>query len=375
MGSGTADQVPASADAAVQMVLKALIADDIEIQNVDWDTDDDGRLENQGVEAFANFASGDEFDGYPLQSGDLSQLDGSITSIEENTNANRPSAGTEGRIFFESDTGKVLYDDGASWVDLGLSEDQISLANLSSRSITDLSDVSGVTAFEEDTSGNRPSAGTEGRIFVESDTGRVLYDDGASWVEMGLSESQISLANLGSRSHSDLSDAPSSAHHTKTTDMDDLNDVTGITSFEENTNANRPSAGTEGRIFFESDTGKVLYDDGASWVDLGLSEDQISLANLSSRAHSDLSDAPASAHHPESESDTATASGDGSTTTFTLSHNLGSTPTAVSVQPTSADAAGDFHVSSKSSTSIDVTYASAPASGTDNLTWDIITHA
>lgn len=71
--------------------------------------------------------------------------------------------------------------------------------------------------------------------------------------------------------------------------------------------------------------------------------------------------------------DTETASGDGALTTFTLAHSLGEVPTVAQVQPTSADAAGSFYVSNKTSADIDVTYGTAPASGTDNLTFDIIT--
>lgn len=71
--------------------------------------------------------------------------------------------------------------------------------------------------------------------------------------------------------------------------------------------------------------------------------------------------------------DTATASGDGTATTFTLGHSLGVAPTVAHVQATSADASGAFHVSNKTTTTIDVTFASAPVTGTDNLTFDIIT--
>lgn len=78
-------------------------------------------------------------------------------------------------------------------------------------------------------------------------------------------------------------------------------------------------------------------------------------------------------------SDTDTASGDGAATTFTVTHTLGQAPSTVHIQPTSADAAGDFHVSNKDSggtgDTIELTYAAAPASGSDNLTWDIITVA
>lgn len=89
--------------------------------------------------------------------------------------------------------------------------------------------------------------------------------------------------------------------------------------------------------------------------------------------HGTDTDAPTDAHHTPPASDTDTQSGDGTATVFTIAHSLGSTPTAVSVQAESADAMGDFYVSNKTSTAVDITYASAPASGTSNLSWSVIT--
>lgn len=63
-----------------------------------------------------------------------------------------------------------------------------------------------------------------------------------------------------------------------------------------------------------------------------------------------------------------TQSGDGSTTAFTIAHGLSAAPSVYSVQPASADAAGDSHVTADSS-NLTITYGTAPASGTDNLTW------
>lgn len=74
-----------------------------------------------------------------------------------------------------------------------------------------------------------------------------------------------------------------------------------------------------------------------------------------------------------SETDTDTASGDGTQTTFTLSHSFGQVPSTASVTATSADAAGAFYVSNKTDSAVEITYTSAPASGTDNLTYDITT--
>ena len=67
----------------------------------------------------------------------------------------------------------------------------------------------------------------------------------------------------------------------------------------------------------------------------------------------------------------ATKSGDGSTTTFTINHPLGEIPRAVYPQPTSADANGNFYITNKTASSFDIVYESAPANGTDNLSWDI----
>lgn len=67
----------------------------------------------------------------------------------------------------------------------------------------------------------------------------------------------------------------------------------------------------------------------------------------------------------------ATASGDGTTTSFTVQHGFSGTPDAVSVEATSSAAAGDFHVTNVGSSTLDIVYASAPPSGTDNLSWTI----
>ena len=61
-------------------------------------------------------------------------------------------------------------------------------------------------------------------------------------------------------------------------------------------------------------------------------------------------------------------SGDGTTVAFSIAHGLISTPTFVNVQPGSADADGDFYVT-VDATNITITYGTAPASGTNNLTW------
>lgn len=65
----------------------------------------------------------------------------------------------------------------------------------------------------------------------------------------------------------------------------------------------------------------------------------------------------------------ATASGNGSTTAFSFNHGLTGTPNQAVVTAASSAAAGNFYVTSNS-TQITVTYTSAPANGSNNLTWN-----
>lgn len=62
----------------------------------------------------------------------------------------------------------------------------------------------------------------------------------------------------------------------------------------------------------------------------------------------------------------AVFSGNGSTTVFTIAHGLAATPTAWSVDAASSAAAGSFYTTA-SSTLLTVTFLSAPASGSSNV--------
>jgi hypothetical protein len=72
---------------------------------------------------------------------------------------------------------------------------------------------------------------------------------------------------------------------------------------------------------------------------------------------------------PTENAGSETQSGDGSTTTFNIPHGLAEPPTQANVIAGSADAAGEFWVSAFGQSTIEITYASAPAGGTDNLSW------
>lgn len=72
----------------------------------------------------------------------------------------------------------------------------------------------------------------------------------------------------------------------------------------------------------------------------------------------------------DASGESVTASGDGSTT-FTLSHSHGLAPPNIGVIATTEDASTDFWISGGDSSSVDITYATAPPSGTDNLGYDV----
>lgn len=160
-----------------------------------------------------------------------------------------------------------------------------------------------------DTSGNLPVAGTSGRIFFETDTGRVLYDNGTSWVEVGLSESQISLANLGSNSHSDLSNITSDDHHTQPSTGTGLSGTTTFSLDESygatwTTNQEFSSGITISGGDLDDGT-NVIFDQGNSWVPISILEhdsvtvagNTVQLGNSVNVTHSDISNISSNDHH------------------------------------------------------------------------------
>ena len=117
-------------------------AENVETQNLTLagntlDSDGDGVFDNADVNALTSLSQGDSFSGYPLNAADISQLDSSITEIVEYTSGNVPAAGTDGRIIIESDTGRILFDNGSSLVEIGLSEGEISHDNINGVSASD----------------------------------------------------------------------------------------------------------------------------------------------------------------------------------------------------------------------------------------------
>ena len=159
-----------------------------------------------------------------LENGSVAALDGSVTELREDTSANRPAAGTEGHIFFETDNGRILYDNGTSWIVIGTTN--ISETNHSAgdhEAGGDLALTLGslasmdATAIRADTAANRPTAGTADRLFIETDTGTIYRDTGSVWNVMGTT-------NIADTDHATTS-------HTGFDTSEVLRDTTGAVQF------------------------------------------------------------------------------------------------------------------------------------------------
>lgn len=161
-----------------------------------------------------------------------------------------------------SDTKGIWFNDGAEWEYSGIT------------SLRD-SDVSGVEALIADTNANRPTAGTAGRLFFETDTHSVFFDTGSAWISLGVDPANIGANDLGfnpaTQSELDSHTATGNAHHAKTTTLDELTD-SDASAIIVDTESNLPVAGTADRVFLARDTGKILYDNGANWVLIGASK-------------------------------------------------------------------------------------------------------
>ena len=66
------------------------------------------------------------------------------------------------------------------------------------------------------------------------------------------------------------------------------------------------------------------------------------------------------------------ADGDNSQTDFTVTHSLGVTPGNVTLTPKTSASAATHYISEMDDTSVTITFASAPASGTGNIEFDLL---
>lgn len=115
--------------------------------------------------------------------------------------ANLPTAGIEGRLFFSTDTLVIMWDSGTTWYNvtpstsvptatdsvLGLVKPDGTTITISAGVISATSSALGAInqVIMEGLDASKPTAGTQGRLYFTTDTGKIYYDNGTAWVLVG----------------------------------------------------------------------------------------------------------------------------------------------------------------------------------------------
>lgn len=100
--------------------------------------------------------------------------------------ASRPAAGIPGRLYYASDTLTFSRDNGASWDTLALSGAAVDAAYVTLASAAGLTNetlFSGLVG--RGAASSRPSAGTPGRLYFDTDNNVMQRDNGAGWDDVG----------------------------------------------------------------------------------------------------------------------------------------------------------------------------------------------
>jgi hypothetical protein len=98
----------------------------------------------------------------------------------------------------ESSESSTIYIDGSGSEKAGIYiYDGSEYITAGVREINDLNDVTGVESITADSSGNRPTAGTQGQVFIDESNDKLQFDDGSSWVDIGTKASNIEAGDLG----------------------------------------------------------------------------------------------------------------------------------------------------------------------------------
>jgi len=226
--------------------------------------------------------------------------------------ADRPSAGVAGRIYIATDERKVYRDTGTAWEEITAVErladheakktdvhgvaspDEIAGKSYVDDSISahEGKALDGVHKVLTGNEADMPPAGEAGRIYIATDTLKIFRDTGTEWKELtavgrlnthegkntgvhGVGTSYICKTSRSDQlpSWGDIPDKPSEfPPEPHTHPISDITDIVNIAELRRDTSANRPTAGTAGRIFFETDTKRVLFDDGSAWLQLGVAK-------------------------------------------------------------------------------------------------------
>jgi hypothetical protein len=155
--------------------------------------------------------------------------------------------------------------------------------------------------------------GTSGNVLVGQGTGVDMAWKDISGITGTITDSQHGIRGSGlhADSHARLHALDSASDHSGTiTDAQHGSRGSGLHAdshaldhrgrqlLQADVIANRPAAGTVGRIFYATDQGIFYYDNGTAWVEFLRAETVSRLAYLAERAHSSLTGIGPDDHHP-----------------------------------------------------------------------------
>lgn len=210
----------------------------------------------------------------------------------------------------------LTYDDAANTLTVAVDESGISLANLGSHDHSDLTGVNSDNHHSRYT--DEEVEDTVDALLQEGSNVGLFYDDAAGTLTISATDTKTNVSDDGVQVVANVGDINFGSLISVTDDGDGTVTITG-------TNTEKTEEEIEDIVDGLLTGGNAIsltYDDANNILTIDVSESGISLANLGSRQHSDLSDAPSSAHHTKT---TQALAGTGlNKSTDTINHDAAS---------------------------------------------------
>lgn len=178
-----------------------------------------------------------------------------ITSIQAGNTAGRPAVGTDGRLYVDTQAGVIYRDNGSAWV-------VVASSGGSGGTITGVTAGTGLSGGGATGSvtlnlSNVGTAGTYTKVTTDSQ-GRVTVGDNLVAADIpSLDYSKITTGKPTTISGYGITDAVknvgSGAGHV-------------ITSLQSGDTASRPTVGTDGRLYIDTQAGVIYRDNGSAWI-------------------------------------------------------------------------------------------------------------
>jgi hypothetical protein len=198
--------------------------------------------------------------------------------VGRGTTASKPAAGTAGRLYFDTDLGKLQRDSGSAWQDVestttsGAPTDAHYVTTQAESGLSAEQVLSDVIGYG--TTASRPSAAIAGRLYYNTSTGRLQRDNGSGWDD-------AEAASSGTVTVREIDGTPSmtasviEVTNAKLTDEGsgvarlDLGGGAAGSSITAGTFASRPAAGTSGDLYMPTDASIISEDTGSAWRNFG----------------------------------------------------------------------------------------------------------